>query len=120
MRKKVSARQPLEKAFQVLAGRRRERAQVFQNLVLSVDMKSLVEVAIQMIGSGDVKLPNNFGFPRRESFRINRFDVRVSQETEHLQSFRRFYLAGKSSHRFRIKNVAPQRRAHFQMPAYEE
>src|SRR5580704_16197490 len=93
---------------------------MLQNLVLNVDVKSLIESSIQEIRRCDIKLPNDFGFPGRERFGIDGLDVRVSQETEHLQSFRRFHLSSKSSHSFRIKNVSPQCRAHFQVFSNEK
>src|SRR5208282_6811114 len=84
VREEIAARETFKKTFEWLSGGGGERAQVGHDFVVGIfrlrGMDALIEIAIQVVRGGDVKLPDIFGFPRSESFWVDGFDVRVGEE----------------------------------------
>ena len=73
-----------------------------------------------MVLGRDVKLPDVFRLPWGQRFGIDRFDVSVGEEAEHLQALRSPDLFGERSNRHGIENVAPQGRRKFEVIGNQE
>ncbi len=120
MREQIASRKSFQKIVQAFANFLCERAEVRHHFVVRVHMQTLIEAAVQVIGGGDVKLPDIFCFPGSERFGIDGFDVRVGQQAKHFQALGSFHFFGKRANCFGIKNVAAQCGAHFQMAPDEK
>ena len=78
----------------------------------------VVHGTIQIIFRGGIELPQHLRLPGRERFRVHGLDIRVGEQSEHLQVLDRAHSPGKIVHGLGIKNVPPhQRRGHSQMVA---
>ena len=49
----------------------------------------VVHAPAQMVERGRIELPEQFSFPWRQGLRVDRFNVGVGQQREHLQPFGR-------------------------------
>ena len=83
-------------------------------------MQALIHDSKHVVGGADVKLPDVLGLPRRERFRIHRFDVGIGEQAEHLQPLGRSHLLRKLPDRAGIKNIAAQVRAQFHVAIDQE
>ena len=122
MRHQVALRQAVEKLQQLRPALGQQGRDALDLLGAHLGVKALfIDAASEVIGGGDIKLPEIFRFPRREGFRIHRLDVGQRQQREHLQALRRFHLAGQFAHGFRIVDVAPaQGRRHLKVRGNQE
>src|SRR5215813_58795 len=65
-----------------------------------------VERSAEVIRSGHEELPEHFGFPGSQGFRIDGVNVRVSKESEALQAFQSANVFCESGDDGRIEDVA--------------
>src|SRR5208282_1566869 len=83
-------------------------------------MDALVEMAIQVVGSGDIKLPDIFSFPGSEGFRVDGLDIGIGEQAEHFEALGSAYFFGEGANGLRIENIAAESGAHIEMAGNEE
>src|SRR4029077_15637947 len=110
MRAQIPPRQTFQKRFELLPRRGGERAKMVQDLIVRVAVYAFIHAAVEIIGRADVELPKIFGFPWRERFRIDGFDVRIGEQEEHLPELRRADAFGKLRHSARVEDIPPKPR----------
>ena len=103
VREHIAARQAFEESAQILrdaASERRSGKYALDELrsVSRLAWNALfVEAAAQIVGRGDIELPERFGFPGRQRFGIDGADIGIGKQAEQLQAFGRADFFGESA-----------------------
>ncbi len=116
----IAPRQSVEKTFELFATRRRERAQMLEDFLILAAVHPFVHAMEEIIRGADIKLPDIFGLPRSERFRINGLDVGIGEQAKHFQAFGRADFLRKLLDGIGVENVTAERGAQFQVVRNEK
>ena len=87
-------------------------------VIIGVD--AVIGTAIEVVGRGDVQLPEVVGLPRRHRLRIDGLDVSKGHQAEHFESLRRAHFFRKCLYIGRIEDIPADCGRHFEVISDEE